>query len=805
MSIFGTPKDPPRPKRSQIKTSTLRKFDGGWNVIDHELNLTPRHARIFDNCVRGPDGSVAVRYGYKLWADLKQGTSGPLALNGTVSTVQVGTRQLNFAVTGHGLATGNHITFGTVTGTIGDVNLATLSNTSHSVRVVDANNFRITGPSAATSVASVVVNTSVTKDTHLAGGDVIDGIYFNSFLVVVTSAGEVIRINPNAGASRIWDISLAFALSGNPDGWGPTRLVAFNVFGGKLLVHNGVDKPLEVDYNNNPIVLYLGDPGAGGSNTNVPVAKFAATVSEYVLVGGKINRPTELGISAHLIQGVWTGNPNPEDAVDIDMSKISGSMDAKIMGVGEFRGRAIVAFRDVVSIGTLGKVTSTTVGAVTTRLHEPEFADNVAQHGTISHRTMVSLGNDYFMCDHIGIPSLAQAQILNQIVPDRVSELIDPALQTNLGRLSDQTLQEKCFAVYNARDHQYMLFMPKYDATDIRTTEIDPIVLDAALGTDTFLVQLASHGFEEDDQILIAGSAAIGNNLATSFNGTRTISSVVDADSFIVEGAAGVTYQTGLSGGGPAVTVHPISTESIGYIFSYNPKLKIKAWCRFRGLDFDWGARSVQGGLFFGKHGKVYEFGTPETPVYADAVADYDNAVWANSTVYTAGTRVFDSTTRSIYTALIDHTSSAGGSFGTERNTFTDRWELYRGLPIEFVWEWPWGDFDKRMNIKSLRAVQLDVAGTGRFEAQVFVDNIYKDPLTGVRTPTRTIAFVGAEAGGYGAGTQPFGGGRRLREQPYWAYPVDGKLHKLRFEGAITEPLRFIAVSMVYHEGALKR
>jgi hypothetical protein len=67
LSIFGnTQKDPPRPKRTQLKTTTLRKFDGGWNVIDHELNLTPRHARVFDNCVRGPDGSVAVRYGYRL-------------------------------------------------------------------------------------------------------------------------------------------------------------------------------------------------------------------------------------------------------------------------------------------------------------------------------------------------------------------------------------------------------------------------------------------------------------------------------------------------------------------------------------------------------------------------------------------------------------------------------------------------------------------------------------------------------------------------------------------------------------------
>lgn len=802
MTIFGDPKKPPQKKRSQIQVSTIRRFDGGWNVIDHELNLTPRHARIFDNCVRGPDGSVAVRYGYALWADFHQGVTGPKILNGTVGTTQIGFRRLQFTVVGHGLLSGNHVRFGAVTGTVGGIDLSALSNKIVSVRKIDNNNFMITGPTVATSVASVAVNTTVTYDTHLGGGSGVNGVYFSGYIVVTTEAGELLRISPAGGVERIWDNPIAFALTNNPDFWSPTTFVSYNVFGGKLLVWNGIDKPLEVDYDNTPVVQYLADPAGGGTNEFVPVALYGATIDEYVAAGGKPTKQTELGLSAHLIQGVWTGNPNPEDALDVDMSKVSNSMDGIIMGVGEFRGKAVIAFRDVVTIGTLGKTTTVTGPPVST-IHEPEFKDNVAQHGTVSHRTMVSLGNDYLMCDHVGVPSLAQATLTDQLVPDRVSELVEPAMQRNISRLTFDTLRDHAFAVYNARDHQYMLFMPNYDSTDVRTLIEDPVIISPDIGSDRFMLQVIAHNFEEGDLIEVAGVTAIAGNLANQFNGQRRILSIPDIDRIILEGTG--TYVGEFTGGGTAVTAQPINEETIGYILAWNPKLKIKAWSRFRGLNWNWGAKSVQGRMFFGSAGKVYEFGTPETPLYADAIDDYDFAAWSTSTAYAVGDRVFDATDDNIYIALLAHTSAVGGSFATDRANNPLNWEVYTGLPIDFVWEWPWGDFDKRINVKSIRGVQLDAAGTGRFDLQMFVDNIYSDPQSGTRTPARSITFVGSEAPGFGAGTQPYGGGRRLREQPYWAYPLHGKLVKLRFEGSIREQLRFIAVSLMYHEGSYIR
>lgn len=802
MTIFGDPKKPPQKKRSFIQVSTVRRFDGGWNVIDNELNLTPRHARIFDNVVRGPDGSVGVRYGYRLWADLHQGAESQVVLNGTVGPTAIATRRLPFTVVAHGLSSGDHIRFGTVTGTVGGIDLAKLSDQIYSVRKVDNNNFVITAPDTATSVASVAVNTTVTRDTHLAGGEGVNGTYYSNYIVVATEAGELIRISPDAGAERIWDQALAFALTDSPDFWGNSELVTFNVFGGKLLVWNGIDKPLEVDFQNAPTVQYLADPAGGGTNEFVPVAQYGATISEYVAAAGKTDKPTELSLSAHLIQGVWTGNTNPEDAVDVDMSKVSNSQDGVIMGIGEFRGKAVIAFRDVVTIGTLGK-TTTISGTPPTTIHEPEFKDNVAQHGTVSHRTMVSLGNDYFMCDHVGVPSLAQASLTDQLVPDRVSELIEPAMQRNISRLSFETLRLKAFAVYNPRDHQYMLFMPDYDDDDVRELIDDPIILDPDIGTDRFILHVPSHNFEEGDIITVAGATDIGPNTAAQFNGTRTVISIPDIDRVILTGTG--TYTGRFSGGGTVMTATPQSQQTNGYVLSYNPKLKVKAWSRYRGLNFQWGAKSVQGRMFFGWEGKIYEFGTPEDPIFADAVDDYDFAAWATNHAYAVGERVFDSNDGNIYQVLIAHTSPISGTFATARANSPETWEIYKGNPITFAWEWPWGDFDKRINIKSVRGVQLDAVGTGQFELQIFVDNIYKNPLTGAQTPQRSIKFTGADAPGFGAGTQPYGGGRRLREQPYWPIPISGKLHKFRFSGTVREQLRFVAVSFMYSEGSYNR
>src|SRR6478735_166932 len=128
MVFLAPSKGPPRRKAEQFKTTTLRQFDGGWNVIDHELNLTPRFATIFDNVVRGPDGSVSVRYGYSFWRDLKLGSEIPIITPvGTQVGSVVNSKRFVITWTGHPFNTGDHITFNNFSVTMNGVNLIELN------------------------------------------------------------------------------------------------------------------------------------------------------------------------------------------------------------------------------------------------------------------------------------------------------------------------------------------------------------------------------------------------------------------------------------------------------------------------------------------------------------------------------------------------------------------------------------------------------------------------------------------------------------------------------------------------------
>jgi hypothetical protein len=53
-----------------MDSSTVRTFDGGLNVIDTDLNMSPKFAKELDNVERAPDGSLSIRPGTKLFADL---------------------------------------------------------------------------------------------------------------------------------------------------------------------------------------------------------------------------------------------------------------------------------------------------------------------------------------------------------------------------------------------------------------------------------------------------------------------------------------------------------------------------------------------------------------------------------------------------------------------------------------------------------------------------------------------------------------------------------------------------------------
>lgn len=67
---------------NKLKSSTARKFSGGLNVVDSELNLSSKYAVVLDNIRTGLDGSMEVRQGTKLFADISSLSAWPI-INGT--------------------------------------------------------------------------------------------------------------------------------------------------------------------------------------------------------------------------------------------------------------------------------------------------------------------------------------------------------------------------------------------------------------------------------------------------------------------------------------------------------------------------------------------------------------------------------------------------------------------------------------------------------------------------------------------------------------------------------------------------
>lgn len=65
--MYGSAK--PLPKVDTMKVATVRQFDGGWDVVDTDLNLSSKYAKRLRNMYRAPDGSIQLRYGTAQFAD----------------------------------------------------------------------------------------------------------------------------------------------------------------------------------------------------------------------------------------------------------------------------------------------------------------------------------------------------------------------------------------------------------------------------------------------------------------------------------------------------------------------------------------------------------------------------------------------------------------------------------------------------------------------------------------------------------------------------------------------------------------
>jgi len=281
-------------------------------------------------------------------------------------------------------------------------------------------------------------------------GDIVDSTYFRSRLIHVTTAGEIASIEDDATVTAIWNTTIAGALPSAPVGWSATETVDFVPFRDRVVIHNGVDKPLRI--NSDFTVEYDVDDGTG-TNVNYPIGKFGCTVGNYHVVAGIPAAPTEVFISSKGTSGTWVGDPG-SDAVSIDVGAYAPEGGDEIVGVAGYRSQLIVFFPKHALIVTLGVYDEDGV-------HTPQFPDSLPQFGLMSHRCIVSLAGDILFADADGVNSAKRnLYSTNTIEPSELSNLIAPTYRSALADLTDTRLRKDTFAIFDRLHNDVLVFEP---------------------------------------------------------------------------------------------------------------------------------------------------------------------------------------------------------------------------------------------------------------------------------------------------------------------------------------------------------
>lgn len=803
--------EPKRRRSPQLSKTTIRDFGGGLNVIDSEQNLTSRFSPVFDNCIRYADGSVSPRYGYEMFLDMRTGTE----INGVFPassfiTFTALSPIVRLTIPAHSFVVGEHITLSGFPDSYGIPGF--MINDTHSVLIIDANTIDIYMPfQATTTVTNSITGMALTRDNHALGGRIVRIIYFNDFILVCTSSGEILRVAEDRSIQILWSFPIANSLGGSPPPWSRTDIIAFDYWSGSVILCNGHDKPLRIDYDETNKIDYLVDPAMSSSNVAIPVFDAVKSAFRYLSVHDTDNtvddNRTVTRISAKNTAVVYSGSTDPGDAVDVDVSKMLASPNSRIVAYAIIKNNLMVIMPTSTVLLRLGNY----VTAGSDSVHEPIPNDTLSNFGTSAPNSVIEVGSDVFMLDFNGVPSARLSSLGDSIVPERVSQLIEPIISKHISRLSETTLRVRAFSTYDPKNKSIHFVLPRYDDDTAFSLDINPFVVNANnSGTKTVYVSIVGHCLEPGDPVLIAGVVDAGTPFAGYMNGAHTVVGVMSADVVVLEiysmPTNVPTAQPQLIFGGDAVIVVPPNDESIVYLYHYVPSLKINCWSRFRTpRKLVSGCSTTTGSLYLADEEKLYRYGSLGSPMYGDLIGEFD-AVWAISTAYTVGQRVQDPITKEVFDCTVAHTSAASpNNMKLQRLANPPYWIASKGLPIYMEWELPWADFGNRQEMKMLQYIHIDASGNGEFTVELFVDNIFKTNALGQRIPARQTTFVGQDNTSQGYDIIPPNSIRRTREEFQWAIPLRFKLLKIRIASYSTDSIRINAISFLYQRGGLQR
>lgn len=523
-------------------------------------------------------------------------------------------------------------------------------------------------------------------------GNIIEGLYFNGRSIAFTDTGEIATVESDGTITAIWNNSIAVLLAGSPSGWSSgLTTIDYSEFKNELVVCNGTDKPILIasDFT----ITYLQDIPTG-SNIFVPTGKFVTTVANYVVIAGITGSEDEIYISAKGASGTWPGDPDPNDAISLNIGTYAPEAGGGIRGLSSFRNFLLIHFVNQTIVFSLGTYSGST--------HAPEPLDTIPNYGIVSHRCSVTMNKDILFADRKGVHTGKRNVFGSAIDATDLTDKIIPDFSAAVP--NEDANRDKSYCIHNDLEKEVMFFL---------------------------------------------------------YNGTA---------------------------------------YSI-YTMTYGTELTAKKtrWSKYSGLDFNCAWVSELNRVYFAKGSKIYQYGNKRfsgEDYFADRVGEYDTS-WATTTAYVVGDRVLQNST--VYVCLLAHTS---GTFSVDLDD--KLWEVYEGEAIEFTWELPWTDFNKRVRVKQLQFVHADAWGTSSFTMQLFADHIYRDEADELN-PLLSLDFVSGHVRGYGNYDQPYGGGRKLSSGNLFGTPADFKVAKVRVSGSTKKDLGFSTLTFFYRMGTFHR
>ena len=391
----------------------------------------------------------------------------------TTSTANVSKKLAHFSTENHSdLLIGHTITI-TSTNLAGIYTVVDRTSTQFSIDVSNVSNL----VASYSNVNTVIGNRNILFDDSHKDNRIINITYFLDKLIAVTKYGEVLAIDALGNSIIIFNDKIAKQV-GAGSGWDITTNVCFAVFNGILTIWNGVNKPLAVDLYKNVPCNYLVDESTQ-SNSMIPIAKYAISINHYLVAANVFDeqagewKPDRVMISDFDSIGTFndgTENTLENGGVSVDIGKIVESSISEIRGLSRYRTQLIVSFDEVSTFGTLGGMTDAvdTTGPepVDYKIHKPDFNDVISDYGCVNHRTFQNIAGDVGALSFRGLGIFRKASLSNLTTSGRLSTIIGSELYKTFKDLSVEALTERIWSVYNAKEQQYMLFIPNSSTFD---------------------------------------------------------------------------------------------------------------------------------------------------------------------------------------------------------------------------------------------------------------------------------------------------------------------------------------------------